>query len=278
MDSVRSFFKEKLLLDLSTEKTRIVSLEEGFDFLGFRVQRTQLDRIRCVRIRPTQRNLSRLKNKLQSMLGPAARCDDPHMKIAALNRVLRGWANYYKAVNSFQQFRVGDFLAERLFSQWYRTKYRISVRRYLKEVLRDGNVVLERGSVKAELYRMTSNKSMRTSLNPKLVWKYRSIRNPYINSFSSITSVSNERDDPVGDIPNILPIRPAYRDEIYLTNRILAFERDGWKCTTCGSRDNLQAHHIEPIPKGVFDPMFMHRIENLRTLCSTCHARLPKER
>jgi RNA-directed DNA polymerase len=92
MDSVRSFFKEKLMLDLSTEKTRVVSLEEGFDFLGFHVQRTQLDRIKCVRIRPTQRNLSRLKNKLQSMLGPAAWCDDPHMKIAALNRVLRGWA------------------------------------------------------------------------------------------------------------------------------------------------------------------------------------------
>jgi RNA-directed DNA polymerase len=278
MDTVLSFFKEKLMLDLSTEKTRVVSLEEGFDFLGFHIQRTQLDRIKCVRIRPTQRNLSRLKNKLQSMLGPAAWCDDPHMKIAALNRVLRGWANYYKAVNSSQQFRVGDFLAERLFSQWYRSKYRIGVRRYLREVLRDGHVVLQRGSVKAELYRMTSNKSMRTSLNPELVWKYRSIRNPYINSYSSITSASNERDDPVADIPNTLPISSEYNDEIYLANRIFAFERDGWRCTQCGSRDNLQAHHVQPVPKGRFDPMVVHHLDNLQTLCSGCHARLPRVR
>ena len=89
----------------------------------------------CVRIRPTQRNLSRLKNKLQAMLGSDAWSDDPQMKIAAMNRVLRGWANYYKAVNSYQQFRTGDFLAERLFRQWYRRKYHIGVRKYLSEVL-----------------------------------------------------------------------------------------------------------------------------------------------
>jgi 5-methylcytosine-specific restriction endonuclease McrA len=122
---------------------------------------------------------------------------------------------------------------------------------------------------------MTSNKSMRTSLNPKLVWKYRSITNPYINSYSSITSASNERDDPVADIPNTLPIAPEYRDEIYLSNRIMAFERDGWKCTHCGSREKLQAHHIEPVPKGQFDPMVIHQVENLQTLCMKCHNQLP---
>ena len=62
-----------------------------------------------VRMRPTQRNLSRLKTKLQGMLGPVAWNDDPLMKIAAMNRVLRGWANYYKAVNAHQQFETGDF-------------------------------------------------------------------------------------------------------------------------------------------------------------------------
>ena len=80
MDDVRSFFKKELKLSLSAEKTRVVSLEDGFDFLGFRIQRTQLDRIKCVRIRPTQRNLSRLKNKLRAMLGPTALYDDPQTK------------------------------------------------------------------------------------------------------------------------------------------------------------------------------------------------------
>jgi group II intron reverse transcriptase/maturase len=276
MDSIRGFFKEKLLLNLSAEKTRIVPLEEGFDFLGFRIQRVKLGNHACVRIRPTQRNLSRLRSKLQAMLGLSAYGDDPHMKIAALNRVLRGWANYYKAVNAYKQFKTGDFLAERLFQQWYCRKYKVGVRRYLSAVHRNGRVVIQRGSARAELFRMTSNKSMRTSLNHTLIWKYKSIGNPYINSNTMVTSVRQVDDNPIVNVPDVLPIAPKYDDEIYLSNRILAFERDGWKCTRCGSREKLQAHHIEPIPKETFDPNTIHRLENLQTLCETCHYRLPK--
>ncbi|MDG6921560.1 MAG: HNH endonuclease [Nitrososphaerota archaeon] len=42
------------------------------------------------------------------------------------------------------------------------------------------------------------------------------------------------------------------------------------------NRDQLQAHHIEPVPRGTFDPMVVHRVENLQTLCSNCHSRLPR--
>jgi group II intron reverse transcriptase/maturase len=278
MDSIRSFFSKELKLNLSTEKTRVVRLEDGFNFLGFYIRRVQFEHYSCVRIRPTQRNLTRLKGKLQAMLGSSARSDDPHMKIAAMNRVLRGWANYYRAVNSFQQFRTGDFLAERLFRPWYCRKYKIGVRRYLVDVLRNGRVVIWRGPVKAELFRMASLRGMHSTLNHRLIWKYRSIRNPYISENHSATSVSEENDDPIVDAPNVMPIAPEYSDEIFLLNRLLAFERDGWKCTQCGSRERPQAHHIERVPMGtVFDPTVVHRVENLQTLCATCHNRLPKK-
>ena len=276
LDSIRSFFKEELNLNLSTEKTRVIPLEDGFDFLGFHIQRVRLEYGSCVRIRPTQRNLSRLKNKLQVMLGVSAFGDDPQMKIAALNRVLRGWANYYKAVNSYQQFKTGDFLAERLFQRWYCDKYQIGVRKYLSEVLTNGRVVIRRGDVKVELFRMTSNRSMHSALNHKLVWKFRSIRNPYIQR--NYTTSASDEDGPIVDVPDAQPIAPEYNDEIYLSNRLLAFERDGWKCTQCGSQDKLQAHHIEPVPKGSFDPSVVHRVENLQTLCATCHNKLPDNR
>lgn len=275
VDSIRSFFQERLRLNLSTEKTRVVPLENGFDFLGFHIQRVQLDHYSCVRIRPTQRNLLRLRYKLQAMLRSCADGDDPMMKVIAVNRVLRGWANYYRAVNAQQQFMTGDYLAERLFRQWYCRKYQIDVRQYLSVVHAEGRVIIRREPVKVELFRMTSNRSMHTSTNYALLWKYRSIRNPYLKgSFS--TNVTDEN-DPIVDEPDIHPIAPEY-DEIYLTNRILAFDRDGWKCTQCGSRENLQAHHIEPVPKGVFDSVVVHRVENLQTLCTTCHGKIPKER
>ena len=274
MDDVRGFFAENLKLTLSADKTRVVPLSDGFAFLGFRIQRAQLGYGVCVRIRPTQRNLIRLKGKLQAMLGPSAWNDDPQMKVAAMNRVLRGWANYYKAVNAYQQFKTGDFLAERLFRQWYRRKYHINVGKYLSDVCKNGRVVIRRGDVAVELFRMTSNRSMHTAKNPKLVWKYRAISNPYI-SRNHATSISEES-NPIVNVPDVRWLTPEYNDEIYLSNRILAFERDGWRCTQCGSREKLQAHHIEPVPKGTFNTSIVHRVENLQTLCRTCHRKLAK--
>lgn len=78
------------------------------------------------------------------------------------------------------------------------------------------------------------------------------------------------------DAPEVQPIAPEYNDEIYLSNRLLAFERDEWRCRKCGSLENLQAHHVEPVPKGVVDSDTIHRLENLRTLCETCHHSLPR--
>lgn len=273
-NDIRRFFGERLKLNLSMEKTRVISLEEGFNFLGFHIQRVQLGNHSCVRIRPTQRNLLRLGGKLQAMLGLCAYADDPMMKVAAMNRVLRGWANYYRAVNASQQFMAGDCSAERLFQRWYRRKYQMGVRQYLSEVYVEGKIVIRRGTAKAELFRMTSNRSMHTSTNGNLIWKYRAIRNPYLKGNFS-TNVADE-DNPIVGVPDVHPIASEYDSEIYLNNRITAFERDGWKCTQCGSLGNLQAHHIEPVPRGSFDPSVVHRVENLQTLCTTCHGKMPK--
>jgi hypothetical protein len=67
--SITTYFKEYLRLELSKEKTRIVPLEEGFKFLGFQIKRERLGHISSVRIRPTQHNVVRPKNKTTDHAG-----------------------------------------------------------------------------------------------------------------------------------------------------------------------------------------------------------------
>ena len=43
-------------------------------------------------------------------------------------------------------------------------------------------------------------------------------------------------------------------------------QRDGWRCQQCGSRTNLQVHHIQPRSQSGDDAE-----ENLITVCSECH-------
>ena len=45
------------------------------------------------------------------------------------------------------------------------------------------------------------------------------------------------------------------------------FDRDGWRCRSCGRPGALECDHVVPIDRGgaVLDPA------NLQTLCRSCH-------
>jgi hypothetical protein len=277
MKDCTRFFAEQLKLNLSTDKTRIVSIDEGFKFLGFQVSRERLWGFKCVRIRPTRENVIRLKVKLQQMLGKDADKDDPQIKIAEINHVLMGWSGYFYRVNSIKQFLALDYYAERLFLQWYCRSRKVNIRKALTAVTVNGRVAIPRERGMKSLYRMSERPSEHTALSHKAVWKYRHIGNPYLSG-NAVTNAETEPDDPMSKVEaakNVHPIDTAY-GEIYLRNRIKAFRRDGWHCRICPSTSKeLVAHHIEPVPRyGNYDTATVHSVDNLMTMCADCHRNL----
>ena len=52
----------------------------------------------------------------------------------------------------------------------------------------------------------------------------------------------------------------------YESLRQLVLRRDGWRCQSCGTMSNLEAHHKEFRSHAGDDSE-----ENLITLCTTCH-------
>ena len=62
---------------------------------------------------------------------------------------------------------------------------------------------------------------------------------------------------------------PNFKWEKWASMKKQCHERDGWACTECGSTDKLEAHHIEPVRDGGTP-----ELENLLTLCETCHRNL----
>lgn len=55
----------------------------------------------------------------------------------------------------------------------------------------------------------------------------------------------------------------------FLAQREHALNRDGHRCTQCGSTQRLNVHHINPVALGVD-----HSLSNLQTLCNPCHTHL----
>lgn len=111
-------------LRLSEEKTRIAHIDEGFDFLGFRIQRQSKrgSGRRHVYTYPSKAALAAVKAKVRALTrGPknqtlAALCD-------RLNPVLRGWANYFRHGASKATFAYLSHFTWRRVLSWLRRKH-----------------------------------------------------------------------------------------------------------------------------------------------------------
>ncbi len=100
--TVEHFLAERGL-KLNAEKTRIVHVKDGFNFLGFHV-RSYNDR--CI-VKPQKEKVHGLLKKVRLWL-KQNRSAKAENVIIRFNRWLPAWANYYSHVNSKQTFQYVD--------------------------------------------------------------------------------------------------------------------------------------------------------------------------
>jgi RNA-directed DNA polymerase len=125
-------------LRLSEEKTRVCHIDEGFDFLGWRIQRrTWRSRTgkKAVYTYPSKKALAAIKDKVRSLTRRAK-----HRTLAdllrRLNPVLRGWCNYFRHGVSSRTFSYVDHFAFWRIVGWLKKRHlglnmHTLVRRYL---------------------------------------------------------------------------------------------------------------------------------------------------
>lgn len=80
-----------------------------------------------------------------------------------------------------------------------------------------------------------------------------------------------QRENSTGDgNPNFRPSSPRRGAGEWERNRLRALERDGHRCVRCGSARRLHVHHRKPWNDRQKHP---HALDNLETLCASCHRR-----
>lgn len=110
---------------LSEAKTHTVTIDQGFDFLGFRIQRhTQWGSSRrYVYSYPSTAAMQSVKAKIRAHTDRQITDRDPALVIMELNRITRGWANYFRTGASKRAFReIDHFLWWRTW-RWLRAKH-----------------------------------------------------------------------------------------------------------------------------------------------------------
>ena len=139
-------------LQLSEAKTRVCHIDEGFDFLGWRIQRrVQRGRVgkHAIYTFPSKKALAAIKDKVR-LLTRRERHRTLADLLRQLNPVLRGWCTYYRHGVCARTFGYIDHFAFWRVVGWLRKRHvglnmHTLVRRYLPGwELRDGDVSMFR--------------------------------------------------------------------------------------------------------------------------------------
>ena len=113
---------------LAPEKTRVVHIDEGFDFLGFHIRRMRKrgTNKHHVYTTPSRKSVQKVRDRVRDKTYRSTLNTDLDELIASLNQSLRGWANYFRHGVSKATFDTVDNHAWLRLVGWIRRKHRKS--------------------------------------------------------------------------------------------------------------------------------------------------------
>ncbi len=252
---VKDFLWDVLHLELSEEKTRITHANDGFDFLGFHIQRENpKDNKPWLFITATSQSEQRLRDKIKKMTGRAMSWEPVPEKIRAINRVLRGWGNYYDSVSSTFTRQKLDWYVHQRMMKWLTSRHKgVGKRAVLKMYyIRQGN----RHNWGCKDGKDTVYLFMLRDIS-KVSYRPKKLGNPYL--------ADDNTHQPEAETPYMETWdgTTSRHKAVWWEIRKAVLERDSYKCQQCGAMENLEAHHLKPSGGMV--------MENLQTLCLECH-------
>jgi RNA-directed DNA polymerase len=247
-------------LELSTEKTLITSVEDGFDFLGFNARHYDGKLL----IKPSKKKVlafcKQIGNEVKNLSSV-----EQEVLINKLNPILRGFANYYKGVVSKETFNYISYRVWQYLWRWAKRRHpnknnKWVRKRYFK-------------TIKGNQWVFACNTNDRKGKNKELIL--------YQISYTPIERHIKVKGDASPDDPSLKEYWEKRHQKLGKTHfdkstklyRIA--ENQDWNCPECGeplfNSEEIETHHITPVAEGGTDDL-----ENLQHLHRACHKQVHK--
>jgi RNA-directed DNA polymerase len=270
-EECRAFLRDELGLELSDEKTTITHVRDGFDFLGFDVIRNETPKDHRkvgTYILPTARSQQRVRRKIHDMTDSNDTNDDYLYKLQAVNAVVRGWANYYRAVNSYATLSALDSYVWNRLRRWLQKKHRVGAqqvrRRFMHPKPGATKTIREFAAPDAKghwvwRYRATSTKLIHYRPTFKLNWPHPYLETVQVQHF---------------ELPALKTMWTGNSEApTYAANRREVLRQANGNCQRCGQAAELAGHHIKRAKRTKRSAEHAdNRPEMLEALCRDCHA------
>lgn len=249
-------------LELSKEKTKIVSLSEGFDFLGFTIRHQPCkrnDKGYHLLITPSKESVTKLRRKLK---GEWRKLNGSNIEkvIGRLNPIIRGWANYFRTVVASETFsKLDNWMFKREVCYVKRTHSRKPA--YWTKNKYFGRLNLDR----------TDNWVFGNKINGKHVVRFSWFK---IQKHTLVKGLSSP-DNPC--LKQYWIQRQNKKGKDLISSKQKLAKKQNYSCPVCKQTlfndEELHIHHHIPQKKGGSS-----KYENLRLVHMFCHQQLHKER
>lgn len=242
-------------LELSTEKTLITSMSDGFDFLGFNLRHYSGKLL----TKPSKKKVlafcKRIGEEIKRLNG-----QEQEVVIRKLNPILRGFANYYKGRVSKETFSYISHRVWQYLWRWAKRRHPNKCKKWVK------------------------SRYFKTIQNNQWTFACESERRRKKGATISLYPIAKtpiERHIKVkGSASPDDPFLKDYWDKRHQKNGKSYWEKgskyyevaklQNWKCPICGeplnNGEEVETHHIVPVAKGGLDDT-----DNLQHLHAACH-------
>jgi RNA-directed DNA polymerase len=262
IERAETFLKEKIGLTLSREKTKIVHITEGFDFLGFNIRKyipKSHNRKPRILIKPEKEKVKSFLQECQNWLVNNKQAKTTNV-IVGLNQRIKGWGLYYRFVVSKKTYKKVDNELYYKTRRWARRRHPNKTKAWVEK----------KYFVKGRVGKKGKPVDWFNDGQGKVIEKLTYIP---IKRFVKVRSGMRVYDKSVSAYWKEREYTNAYQ-QIYSVKIEKLFLKQNGKCSTCGQSitdiEKVEAHDIVPKICGG-NPK---ELNNLRLLHLDCHDEL----
>jgi RNA-directed DNA polymerase len=242
-------------LELNQDKTNVVHIEQGFNFLGFNIRQFKG---KCLQVPQKEKTRELLKQvRMWLKTHPTVK---PEAVISHLNPILRGWANYNRHGVSKRVFSYID-------SQIWKALWKWALKRHPKK----------RKRWVANKYFKTINGAS-WQFATTITNRHAKVQTIHVFKMASVpierhvkVKGTSSPDDP--KLSSYWEHRSTQYSKTYWakgSKHLLVAKNQNWKCPVCGEHlfngEELHTHHIIRVKDGGSD-----EVDNLVHLHKACH-------